>query len=318
MSKAVADPLFWCLSLAILAQILAFRVRRQLGRAGRVALVVAAIGTAGLWLLSTHAAESYLIGRLSAVHPVPAAEDVARIDVVVVLSGGFVEAPDPAYDQPDAWTTVRVRQGVRTFFESDARLLVVSGRWVLAGSGARATSTKASLDDVPRDDVPGADVPGDNVPRDDVARADVPRDHRSGDDGFPGVAPGDDMARDDPARLALAMKQLAVELGVPEDRIVVEPNARNTREHPIELLRLRVVEPDDTIGVVTSSWHLPRAMREFEKVFPDVVAVPAFDVAVDQKTGILRWMPRSRHLASSATALAEYIGMLWYRLPFSR
>src|SRR5690606_18576345 len=208
-----------------------------------------------------------------------------------------------AYDQPDAWTTARVRQGVRTFFESDARLLVVSGRWVLAGSGARATSTKASLDDVPRDDVPGAYVP---------------RDHRSGDDGFPGVAPGDDMARDDPARLALAMKQLAVELGVPEDRIVVEPNARNTREHPIELLRLRVVEPDDTIGVVTSSWHLPRAMREFEKVFPDVVAVPAFDVAVDQKTGILRWMPRSRHLASSATALAEYIGMLWYRLPFSR
>src|SRR5690606_41206630 len=140
--------------------------------------------------------------------------------------------------------------------ESDARLLVVSGRWVLAGSGARATSTKASLDDVPRDDVPGPDVPGDNVPR---------------------------VARDDPARLALAMKQLAVELGVPEDRIVVEPNARNTREHPIELLRLRVVEPDDTIGVVTSSWHLPRAMREFEKVFPDVVAVPAFDVAVEDR-----------------------------------
>src|SRR5690606_7755632 len=91
MSKAVPDPLFWCLSLAILAQILAFRVRRQLGRAGRVALVVAAIGTAGLWLLSTHAAESYLIGRLSAVHPVPAAEDVARVDVGVVLSGGVAE-----------------------------------------------------------------------------------------------------------------------------------------------------------------------------------------------------------------------------------
>lgn len=318
MGKALADPLLWVLAIAVLVQAFLLLDGRHLSRRSRCALVLGIATTTGLWLLSTHAVESYLLVRLGSVHPVPPGQDVARIDVVVVLSGGFVEAPDPAYDQPDAWTTARVRQGVRTFFESDARLLVVSGRWVLAGSGARATSTKASLDDVPRDDVPGADVPGDNVPRDDVARADVPRDHRSGDDGFPGVAPGDDMARDDPARLALAMKQLAVELGVPEDRIVVEPNARNTREHPIELLRLRVVEPDDTIGVVTSSWHLPRAMREFEKVFPDVVAVPAFDVAVDQKTGILRWMPRSRHLASSATALAEYIGMLWYRLPFSR
>src|SRR5690606_14778866 len=227
MGKALADPLLWVLAIAVLVQASLLLDGRHLSRRSRCALVLGIATTTGLWLLSTHAVESYLLVRLGSVHPVPAGEDVARIDVVVVLSGGFVEAPDPAYDQPDAWTTARVRQGVRTFLESDARLLVVSGRWVLAGSGARATSTKASLDDGPRDDVPGADVPGPDVPGDNVPR----------------------VARDDPARLALAMKQLAVELGVPEDRIVVEPNARNTREHPIELLRLRVVEPDDTIGV---------------------------------------------------------------------
>src|SRR5690606_24775100 len=77
---------------------------------------------------------------------------------------------------------------------------------------------------------------------------------------------------------------------------------------------LGIVEPGDTVGVVTSSWHLPRAMREFQQQFEHVVAVPAFDVAVDEKRGLLRWMPRSRHLASPATALAEYIGMIWYRI----
>ena len=95
---------------------------------------------------------------------------------------------------------------------------------------------------------------------------------------------------------------------------MVEPNARNTREHPIELLAAGG-GADDTIGVVTSSWHLPRAMREFEKVFPDVVAVPAFDVAVDQKTGILRWMPRRgtwrrRPLRSPSTSACFGTGFL--------
>lgn len=259
MSKAVADPLFWALSIAAVAQILVFVEWRHLRRWARTGLVAAVVATAGLWLLSTHAAESYLINRLSSFHPIPSEEDVARIDVVIVLSGGFIDAPEASYDQLDSWTAARVTQGVRTFFESRARLLVMSGRW--ARSGEAAT--------------------------------------------------------DEGARMALAMKQLAVDLGVPPERIVVEPNARTTREHPIELMQLDVVHMGDSVGVVTSSWHLPRAMREFAKYFPDLVAVPAFDVAVDHKSGLLRWMPRSRHLESSATALAEYIGMIWYRLPFS-
>lgn len=261
MGKAFADPLMWFLSTAVLVQAALVWDRRRLLPVGRVGLALLAVATAGLWLLGTHAAETYLIGRLSAVHPIPADEDVARIDVVVVLSGGFVDAPAAAYDQPDAWTTARVVQGVRTFFESGARVMVVSGRWMRAGAPA-------------------------------------------------------DAASDDPARLARAMKQLAADLGVPPDRIVVEPNARTTREHPVELLRMRVVAPGETVGVVTSSWHLPRAMREFEQVFEDVVAVPAFHTPLDQKSGVLRWLPRSMHLASSATALAEYIGMVWYRWRF--
>lgn len=294
MGKALADPLFWVLAAAVAAQLVSYVERRRLGGAGRPYLsprvrraarasrIGLAVATLALWLLSTHAVESFLIGKLSSVHPIPSEEDVARIDVVVVLSGGFVDAPVRAYDQPDAWTTARVIQGVRTFFDSNARVLVMSGRWARANVGVDGSRRQEGA--------PGV-----------------------GETGVP-ESGSEQTTTDDAARLAIAMKQLAVNFGVPPERIVIEPNARTTREHPVELLRLGVVEPGDTVGVVTSSWHLPRAVREFEKVFDDVVAVPAFDVAVNQKGGLLRWMPRSMHLESSATALAEYIGMLWYRL----
>lgn len=125
-------------------------------------------------------------------------------------------------------------------------------------------------------------------------------------------------SRDDPTRVVRSMKELAVELGVPPDRIVVEPEARTTRDHPVELKKLGIVGEGDTVGVVTSAWHLRRAMTEFQRHFPRLVAVPAFDAAIHQKTGALRWLPRSRHLASSATALSEYVGSVWYGLLAAR
>ena len=83
-----------------------------IGRGSRsrpgLALIVLSAATAGLWLLGTHAAETYLLKRLNAVHPIPSHEAVADIDIVIVLSGGFVPAPVAGYDQPDVWTTARV------------------------------------------------------------------------------------------------------------------------------------------------------------------------------------------------------------------
>lgn len=259
MGKALADPLFMFLAVAITVQIALYREWPRLRRIARIALLALTTATAGLWLLGTHAAESYFIDRLSVIHPIPSGARIAQIDVVIVLSGGFVAAPVSAYDQPDAWTTARVIQGVRTYFASDARVLVVSGYW----GGSRPEPIESGLAN---------------------------------------------------SELTNAMKDLAVALGVPQHLVIVEPNARTTREHPIELTKLGVVAEGETVGVVTSSWHLPRAMREFEKHFPHVVAVPAFDTATNQKYGFLRWMPRSLSLASSSTALAEYIGTIWYRI----
>lgn len=266
MGKAFADPLFMFLSVVIVVQVVLYRewlTVRRMSRAVGIGLPVLTVATAVLWLLSTHAAESYLIERLSSIHSIPTEAEIADIDVVIVLSGGFVDGP-PQYEQPDWWSTARVVQGARTFMQSDARLLIVTGYWAAWG--------KAEDDKLWQHELPQT------------------------------------------ARLALGMKSLAIALGVPAEQVVIEPNARTTREHPVEIVKLGVVGEDETVGIVTSSWHLPRAIREFEKHFAHVVAVPAYDTAVSQKAGLLRWLPRSRSLESSATAIAEYVGIIWYRL----
>lgn len=251
MGKAIVDPLFLFLALALAAQILLYRHWRRLGGWARTLLLALTVGTGVLWAFGTHVVESHLVQRLNAVYPIPSAEQIASIDVVVVLSSGFVEASEAAYDQLDPWGSARVIQGVRTFFASDARLLVMSGR----------------------------------------------------------------LSWGDPSRMVSAMKELAVAMGVPEEDVILEPNAANTREHPIELSILGIVAGDETVAVVTSSWHLPRAMAEFKKHFSHLVAIPAFETAIYQQKGLLAWMPRSRSLANSTRVLAEYIGMIWYLNP---
>lgn len=257
MRKTIADPLFLFFVALLFLQIKRLFTGRRRRRTPFAHSIVYFIITAGLALLGTHAVESMLIGHLSSQYPIPAAEEIQQVDVLIVLSGGMVAAYDTSttpdagtYDQPDAWTTARVRQGARAFEQSQARVFVVSGR---LGSAQ-------------------------------------------------------------PDKLVRAMASFAQELGVPAERIALEPNARNTMQHPLELKQLGIVRENDIVGVVTSAWHLPRAIAEFEKHFSRVVAIPAYDTAIYEKRGILAWLPRSRSLASSTTAITEYIGMLWYRI----
>jgi uncharacterized SAM-binding protein YcdF (DUF218 family) len=64
---------------------------------------------------------------------------------------------------------------------------------------------------------------------------------------------------------AESMKRLAVEWGIPEDKIVVEPKAPTTQFHPVELKPLLAEKNITSFYLVTSAFHLPRAVRAFEK-----------------------------------------------------
>ncbi|MCB9759526.1 MAG: YdcF family protein [Alphaproteobacteria bacterium] len=61
---------------------------------------------------------------------------------------------------------------------------------------------------------------------------------------------------------------MLAELGVPVGRIVLGERTRSTREEALEGLAGARAHGLRRLGVITASYHLPRARRYFEEVFP--------------------------------------------------
>ena len=101
-------------------------------------------------------------------------------------------------------------------------------------------------------------------------------------------------------------------MGVPIDKIIVDPLSRNTFEHPMRVLDLQEIKRTDRIGVVTSAWHLPRAMAEFRLYFSKVIAIPCDYSSIGSSHGWLSFIPNVSALEKNTTIMHEYIGRWWY------
>lgn len=117
-----------------------------------------------------------------------------------------------------------------------------------------------------------------------------------------------------PGQLSLgeAMRRtLAEDFAVTD--VWVEDRAQTTAENAAfsaELLRARGV---NRVLLVTSAWHMPRALRAFEQRGLTVIAAPTnFDGPVDR--GVLSLLPSARALQRSYYGLHEWAGGLVYRL----
>jgi uncharacterized SAM-binding protein YcdF (DUF218 family) len=96
--------------------------------------------------------------------------------------------------------------------------------------------------------------------------------------------------------------------GIPPDRILVENRARNTRENAEEVARLVKERGFETLLVVTSAGHLPRAMGCFRAAGLTPDAFP-----VDRRAGVGgRLLPRAHALDQSTDALREFTGRFVY------
>lgn len=113
-------------------------------------------------------------------------------------------------------------------------------------------------------------------------------------------------------RMSQLMSAGARMRGVPEQFLLQEPNSINTREHPIEALKLQGVMHSSPIAVVTSDWHMRRARREFCRSFEKVLssAVPATKHFVSWKD----FIPDASVLNFNTVLLREWVGSLWYEI----
>ena len=110
------------------------------------------------------------------------------------------------------------------------------------------------------------------------------------------------------------MAAAAERLGIPREKILVDPLSENTRGHAVEADR-RFADKTIRIGLVTSAYHLKRSEREFRAYFANVVPIPS-DFLVSSPTGMraVDFVPNAGSLSKSAVALHEMAANLWYRL----
>ena len=115
-----------------------------------------------------------------------------------------------------------------------------------------------------------------------------------------------------PERLTQLMADAAMCQGVPRSSILLEPHSTNTREHPIEALKLPGMTSATPIGVVTSDWHIRRAEQEFRRYFQQVYTYPLSPLRGTQ--GLQSLMPTADSLDDNTTLLREWVGILWYKI----
>jgi len=112
---------------------------------------------------------------------------------------------------------------------------------------------------------------------------------------------------------ALRARDLMAQLGVAPDRVTIEDKARNTDENARFTARIVHPEPGQRWVVVTSAFHMPRAMGVFEKAGFHPIAYPVSFHTLPRGGG--DWDPifdPARNLRSFELALHEWIGLAAY------
>lgn len=113
-----------------------------------------------------------------------------------------------------------------------------------------------------------------------------------------------------PETHARVLANAAVELGFPRSRIVEIDTARDTAEEVAALQRLAGEEP---VALVTSAWHLPRAMKLAHDVGLAAFPCPSdYLGGRDARPDRLSWVTwDADSLMNTTRAWREYVGQAW-------
>jgi uncharacterized SAM-binding protein YcdF (DUF218 family) len=122
-----------------------------------------------------------------------------------------------------------------------------------------------------------------------------------------------DPNRPEAKETAFQAAQLA-DWGIDPSRIVIEARARNTYENAVEVKKIADERGWKNIVIVTSAFHMTRALGCFA-----AVGLPVDSLVVDRRsfapgTKPTRWVPQTGALEISTEALHEHFGRVIYRL----
>jgi uncharacterized SAM-binding protein YcdF (DUF218 family) len=112
-------------------------------------------------------------------------------------------------------------------------------------------------------------------------------------------------------------RRFLVDLGVEAGQIVTEENARNTYENAKYSAEICQRKNYQKPILVTSAFHMKRALLSFKKIGMEVIPYPAgFRSKNAKNAGWTSYLPRSGSLAATSDAFHEYLGNLFYRIAY--
>jgi uncharacterized SAM-binding protein YcdF (DUF218 family) len=106
------------------------------------------------------------------------------------------------------------------------------------------------------------------------------------------------------------MRKLADRL-LPETVILSEVRSGSTAEHPAEVEPLLASEAG--FALVTSAYHMPRAMRSFRRAGLEPIAFPV-DSLSQGETAWMDWLPSSQSFWNLNVGLREYFAVVLYAI----
>ena len=107
---------------------------------------------------------------------------------------------------------------------------------------------------------------------------------------------------------AAAMRQFLVDLGVPPEAIVSEGNSLNTLEN---IRNVRAMVGDARVALITSAYHMPRALKIARQGNLNVGAFPTdWRVPPEARPSWDNWVPSIAAMAWSSISLREHIALL--------
>jgi uncharacterized SAM-binding protein YcdF (DUF218 family) len=127
-------------------------------------------------------------------------------------------------------------------------------------------------------------------------------------------------AHDGEVPSAVAMRAMLIELGIPESRILLEAESRNTHEEAVVIRRMLPSIPAERFVLVTSDLHMRRALGAFRA--EGIEATPAIARRPQSRTPWdLNWLPSEAGLSEARAVAHEFLGICyyfargWYRSP---
>lgn len=112
---------------------------------------------------------------------------------------------------------------------------------------------------------------------------------------------------------AMQVKAFLLRMGLPEGDILVEPNSRNTYENALFTKKLLAAsQPDAKCLLVTSAFHMPRAMRLFKKQGVDATPYATDFMARPPNRPDNIIVPSAQTLWYWDVLIKEWVGMVVY------